>query len=128
MEPNTSKRNGSGDIKRAADAEPRPLTAGEAQELFEAMAVQGDTIAFQYVRAGCESRAQLMIEHMEQLGINPGRAWALSVGRDLVITDPLNPQGKITWNNHVAPTVAVAWRVFPTESLSSTPRSPGRGR
>jgi hypothetical protein len=107
MEPNRSQRFRPGYIKRAGDAEPRPLTAAEAQEVFEAMAARGDQIAFQYVRAGCESRAQLMIEYMEQMGIDPGRAWVLSVGRDLVIPDPLQPRGTITWNNHVSPTVAV---------------------
>jgi hypothetical protein len=29
------------------------------------------------------------------------------VGRDLAIADPLRPHGTITWNNHVAPIVAV---------------------
>jgi hypothetical protein len=96
-----------GSSKTPADSEPRPLTAAEAHEVFDAMAARGDQIAFKYVRAGCESRAQLMIEYMEQMGINPGRAWALSVGRDLAITGPLFPRGRITWNNHVAPTVAV---------------------
>src|SRR5437879_2862146 len=107
MELNPRSKNGPGLIKRATDAEPRPLTAAEAQEVLETMAAKGDRIAFQYVRAGCESRAQLMIEHMEQMGIDPGRAWALSVGRDLTVPDPLCPRGIITWNNHVAPTVAV---------------------
>jgi hypothetical protein len=96
-----------GCIKTPADPAPRPLTATEAQAVFDAMSARGDQIAFEYVRAGCESRAQLMIEHMERMGIDPGRAWALSVGRDLVVADPLIPRGRITWNNHVAPIVAV---------------------
>jgi hypothetical protein len=103
-----SKRSGPGYIKKSEDAEPRPLSAAEAQEVFESMAARGNQIAFRYVRAGCESRAQLMIEHMEQMGIDPGRAWGLSVGRELVIAVPLYPRGKLTWNNHVAPAVAVA--------------------
>jgi hypothetical protein len=41
------------------------------------------------------------------MGIDPGRSWELSVGRDLVIGDPLNLPGKLSWNNHVAPIVAV---------------------
>ncbi len=86
----------------------RPLTIEEAQDVFERMAARSDLIAFLYVRAGCESRAQLMIEQMELLGINPGRAWVLAVGQDLVIADPLNPRGRLRWNNHVAPLVAVA--------------------
>jgi hypothetical protein len=107
MDSTPSKKNWPGCIKQSDDAEPRPLTAAEVQEVFAAMAVKDDQIAFKYVRAGCESRAQLMIEYMEEMGIDPGRTWALSVGRDLVIADPLQPRGKITWHNHVAPTVAV---------------------
>lgn len=108
MEPNSTPHNRPGFIKSPADTAPRPLTAAEAQDVFQALAAKTNEIAFQFVRAGCESRAQLMIEFMETMGVNPGRAWALSVGRDLVIADPLHPRGKITWNNHVAPTVAVA--------------------
>jgi hypothetical protein len=87
--------------------EPRILTVAKAQELFEALAARGDQIAFDYLHEGCECRAQLMIEHLEALGIDPGRAWALYVGRKLSVPDPLNPSQLITWNNHVAPTVAV---------------------
>jgi hypothetical protein len=107
MNSTPSKRNRPGFIKTPADAQPRRLTAAEAQQVFATMAVKDDRIAFKYVRAGCESRAQLMIEFMEEMGIDPGRSWALSVGRDLMIADPLQPRGKITWHNHVAPTVAV---------------------
>src|SRR5438445_412899 len=90
-----------------ADAKPRPLTAAEAQAVFEALAGKGDEIAFQYLCEGCECRAQLMIEHMEAMGIDPGRAWALYVGRKLSVPDPMKSDQPITWNNHVAPTVAV---------------------
>jgi hypothetical protein len=34
---------------RPAGPEPRPLTAAEAQEAFEAMAAKGDQIAFRYL-------------------------------------------------------------------------------
>jgi hypothetical protein len=83
------------------------LTAAEGHEVFEAMAAKSGQIAFQYLRAGCESRAQIMIELMEGMGVDPGRAWALSVGQDLVVVDPLSPPAKIKWHNHVAPAVAV---------------------
>ncbi len=92
----------------ATNGEPRLLTAAEAQQVFDAMAAKGDQIAFEYVRDGCESRAQLMIEHLVQMGLTPRRAWALSLGRDLTVADPFDPRGKITWNNHVAPTVTAA--------------------
>jgi hypothetical protein len=107
MEGNPRPRRGPGYIQRATDGEPRPLTAAEAQDVFEALAARNDSIAFRYVYAGCESRAQLMIELLIPMGIDPGRAWAVSVGRELTIADPLNPRGKIKWNNHVAPTAAV---------------------
>jgi hypothetical protein len=96
-----------GFIQTPADAEPRPLTAAEAQELFTAMAAKGDKIAFRYLYEGCECRAQLMIEEMVAMGIEPGRAWILSVGRKLSVPDPMNPSRAITWENHTAPTVVI---------------------
>jgi hypothetical protein len=97
----------SGYIKTPADAQPRPLTHAEACQVFAAMAAKRDEIAFEYLWEGCECRAQLMIEQMEAMGIDPGRAWVVSVGRKLSVPDPLNPGSKISWENHVAPTVAV---------------------
>jgi len=76
-----------GYIQTPADVEPRPLTDREAQEVFDAVAAREDEIAFRYLREGCECRAQLMIEYMVQRGIDPGRAWALAVGRDLAVSD-----------------------------------------
>jgi hypothetical protein len=38
------------------------------------MAAQGDRIAFRYLLEGCECRSQLMIEFVEGMGIEPGRA------------------------------------------------------
>jgi hypothetical protein len=90
-----------------ADAERRPLTTAEAQAVFEAMAAKGDQIAFRYLYEGCECRAQLMIEQLEAMGIHPGRAWAVYVGRKLSVPDPMKPGLPMTWNNHVAPTLAV---------------------
>jgi hypothetical protein len=81
----------------------------EAQAVFEAMAAKGDRIAFRYLYEGCESRSQLMIEEMVAMGIDPGRVWAVSVGRALAVSNPINPKGPpIRWYNHTAPTVAVA--------------------
>jgi hypothetical protein len=96
-----------GSIKTPLHAEPRPLTLAEAQEVFSAMAVRGDRIAFRYLFEGCECRAQLMIELMETRGIDPGRAWILAVGRDLAVKHPTQPRATIKWRNHTAPTVAV---------------------
>src|SRR5438309_2166878 len=84
----------------------RPLTTAEAQEIFAAMAAKGEEIAFRYLDEGCECRSQLMIEHLEALGIDPWRTWALAVGRDLVAPSP-PAKHKMTWRNHTAPTVAV---------------------
>jgi hypothetical protein len=97
----------SGYIKMSADAEPRPLTATEAQQVFEGIAAKGNEIAFQYLQEGCECRAQLMIEYLEGMGIDPGRVWALAVGRDLTVAHPTRPRAKIKWRNHTAPIVAV---------------------
>jgi len=96
-----------GYIKTPADAQPRPLTDAEARQIFAAMAARQDEIAFAYLWEGCECRAQLMIEQLEALGIDPGRAWAVSVGKPLAVANPNQPNKKIKWGNHTAPTVAV---------------------
>jgi hypothetical protein len=83
------------------------LTREQAQKVFEAMAAKRDEIAFGNLAEGCECRAQLMIEHVQALGIEPGRAWALAVDRALVFPSPANPRQSFKWNNHVAPTIAV---------------------
>jgi hypothetical protein len=84
-----------------------PLTREEAQKVFEAMAARGDEIAFHNLAEGCECRAQLMIEHLQAMGIEPGRAWALSVDRFLTFPNPANRRETFKWRNHVAPTVTV---------------------
>jgi hypothetical protein len=84
-----------------------PLTREEADQVFAAMAAKGDEIAFDNLAEGCECRAQLMIEHMQALGIEPGRAWAVAVDRDLTFPDPYNRRHSFKWNNHVAPALAV---------------------
>lgn len=98
---------GPGYIKTPADAQPRPLTGAEAGQVFAAMAARQDEIAFAYLWEGCECRAQLMIEHMEAMGIDPGRAWAVSLGKPLAVANPAQPKKTIKWGNHTAPTVAV---------------------
>lgn len=100
-------RSGPGYIKTAADFAPRPLTPVEADAAFAAMAAMGDRIAFRYLGEGCESRAQVMIDELGAMGIDAGRAWALAVGRNLVVTNPSNPRTAFKWGNHVAPTVAL---------------------
>jgi hypothetical protein len=71
------------------------LTPDEVQQVFEAMAARGDEIAFGNLTEGCECRAQLMIEHLGAMGVEPGRAWALAVDR------PLNHRAQFscTWQN-----------------------------
>lgn len=83
------------------------LTRDEAQKVFEAMAARGDVIAFRNLAEGCECRAQLMIEHLQATGIDPGRAWALAVDHPLAFPNPANPRQSFKWGNHVAPAVAV---------------------
>jgi hypothetical protein len=99
---------GRGYIKTAGDVTARPLTDAEAQQVFAALAAKGNEIAFGYLHEGCECRAQLMNEHMETMGIDPNRVWAVSVHRLLAVENPTNPKTTIKWGNHIAPTVAVA--------------------
>ncbi len=89
------------------DAGRRLLTPEAAQQVFAAIAARRDEIAFRYLAEGCECRAQLMIEHLQAMGLEPGRAWAVSVGRPLVFPNPSNPKQTFKWGNHVAPTVPV---------------------
>ena len=96
-----------GYITPSSDMPPRPLTESEAQDVFAAIAAMGDRIAFRYLLEGCESRAQLMIEELLASGISPGRAWAVMVGRPLVVPSPDAPKRLIKWLNHTAPTVAL---------------------
>jgi hypothetical protein len=84
-----------------------PLTGEQAHGLFDALAAKGHEIAFRVRAEGCECRAQLMIEHLQALGIEPRRAWVLAMDRPLVFPDPANPRQFYNWHNHVAPTVAV---------------------
>jgi hypothetical protein len=84
------------------------LSPEEAQRLFDALTAKGDEIAFRWLKEGCECRAQLMIEYMQALGLNPGRAWAVAVGRPLTVTDRLAPRGVSEWYNHVAPAFRAA--------------------
>lgn len=83
------------------------MTAADAKQVFEALAAKGDQIAFRYLPEGCECRSQLMIEEMEVRRIDPGRVWAVMVGRQLVVANPANPKAPFKWLNHTAPTVAV---------------------
>jgi hypothetical protein len=85
----------------------RTLTPEQAQEISRAMAALGDEIAFRWLADGCECRAQLMVERMQAMGLEPGRAWAVAVGRPLAYPKPDNPQHSYKWGNHVAPTVPV---------------------
>jgi hypothetical protein len=83
------------------------LTPQEAQRIFAAPAAKGDEIAFRNLAEGCECRAQLMIEYLQTMQVEPGRAWALAVDRPLTFPSPGDPGKFFKWHNHVAPTVAV---------------------
>ena len=97
-------------MRASGDSTSRPLTASEVEAVFEAMAAKADRIAFRYLVEGCECRAQLMIEFIEAMGIEPGRVWALTADRQLAVPDPAHPRRLIPWNNHVAPTVEIETR------------------
>jgi hypothetical protein len=88
------------------------LTRDQAQDAFNAVAALRDEIAFRWLAEGCECRTQLMIEHLLVLGLEPGRAWAISVGRPLSFPQPGNPRRRYKWANHVAPTVPVAGAAY----------------
>jgi hypothetical protein len=85
----------------------KSLTPEEAQEVFCGIAARGDEIAFRWLQEGCECRAQLMIEHLQAMGLEPGRAWVLAVDRLLSFPHPTKPKKSYTWKNHVAPTVPI---------------------
>jgi hypothetical protein len=87
---------------------PALLTWEAAQQAFETLAAKGDEIAFGNLAEGCECRAQLMIEHLQIMGIEAGRAWALAVDRLLAFPNPANRRQSFKWRNHGAPTVASA--------------------
>src|SRR5436190_17840311 len=96
-----------GYLTPSSDVPSRPLTESEVQDVFAAIAAMGDRIAFRYLLEGCECRAQLMIEELLARGINPGRAWAVMVGRPLIVPNPAAPKRLIKWLNHTAPTIAL---------------------
>jgi hypothetical protein len=85
----------------------RKLTRKEAEEAFYAVAALREQIAFGWLREGCECRAQLMIEHLQGMGLEPGRVWAISVGRMLTFPHPKVAGQTFKWGNHVAPVLAV---------------------
>lgn len=94
------------------------------EELYARMAALGDPaspepIAFHSPRTNCPHRAQLMIEGMQQLGLAPERAWAISQDPHVTTSNPalrLSPvtsggtpltdaRGQIQWPNHLAPVI-----------------------
>jgi hypothetical protein len=85
----------------------QPLTPEQARAVFDAMAALEDELCLSYLDEGCECRAELMIRRMQAMGYEPGRAWALAVGRLLQHPQPGNPARSFKWNNHVAPTLPV---------------------
>jgi hypothetical protein len=48
-----------------------------------------------------------MVELLQAAKLECGRAWALSVGRSLVVPNPANTRQSFKWHNHVAPTLRV---------------------
>src|SRR4051812_44519405 len=83
------------------------LTPAQALDVFHAVAARVEEIAFRWLEEGCECRAQLMVEQLQDMGLAPGRAWVLAVGRPLIFRRPSLPERVYRWGNHVAPTVPV---------------------
>jgi hypothetical protein len=97
------------------------------EEVYARMAALGDPnspepIAFHDPRMFCASRAHLMIVQMQQLGLTPQRAWAISP--DPLMNDPTNDplqlrpvnrdgtpltdaRGQVIWPHHVTPALEV---------------------
>jgi hypothetical protein len=101
-----------------------------AEQVFARMAVLGhagspDPITFHCPQGSCQARAQIMVEHLQELGLSPLKAWALSEA--MAIQQPLegypvralqpvkedgtpllNEEGRPTvWSFHVAPAFEV---------------------
>jgi hypothetical protein len=99
-----------------------------AEQVFARMAALGhpgsvDPITFHCPQGACQARAQVMVEHLQQMGLSPRKAWAMSEALGLQQpltgypaqalrpvneqgTPLLNEQGKVTlWSFHVAPAV-----------------------
>jgi len=83
------------------------VTPAIAAALFGAMAARPD-IAFKFPVDGCYARAHLMVELMQAMGLNPGKAWTFqSPGDPLWVNTPNHPAGRVAWGYHVAPTLPV---------------------
>jgi hypothetical protein len=101
-----------------------------AEQVFARMAALGhdgsaDPITFHCPQGSCQARAQVMVEHLQQMGLSPSKAWAMAAAMllqqplDGYPTDALRPvneqgtplineQGAPTlWSFHVAPALEV---------------------
>jgi uncharacterized Zn-binding protein involved in type VI secretion len=85
---------------------PGPITPEAAAALFALLAAQGD-IAFGFPVDGCYSRAHLMVQRMQQMGLTPGKVWSFANPDALRANTPNHPDGYVEWGYHVAPTVPV---------------------
>ncbi|MFH1863002.1 MAG: protein-glutamine glutaminase family protein, partial [bacterium] len=80
-----------------------------AQMIFDIMASQKD-IAFGYPCDGCYARAHIMVQRMQQLGVEPEKVWTFpgSPTDPLTVNTSNTPSGVVKWNGyHVAPTIPV---------------------
>jgi uncharacterized Zn-binding protein involved in type VI secretion len=85
---------------------PGPLTPEQAQQLFDIMAAQGD-IAFGYPVDGCYARAEIMAGRMQQLGVDPSKAWSFARPGQALSVRTGTQWGTVNWGYHVAPSVPV---------------------
>ena len=58
------------------------ISEAKAAEVFRVMAGQSD-ITFNYAWDGCFARAHLMIQRMQEMGLEPHRVYANKNGEDL---------------------------------------------
>jgi hypothetical protein len=82
------------------------VTPAQVEALFRVLAGRRD-IAFHYPADGCYARAHLMLRHLQHLGLHPYKVWAFADGEDLEASTPHHPEGRVSWDYHVAPALCV---------------------
>jgi hypothetical protein len=87
---------------------PGAISSTRAAEVFADLASQSD-IVFGYLDEGCHARAHLMVRRLLQLGLTPRKVWTIAAGRHdpLWVHPPARGDAVVTWDFHVAPTLAV---------------------
>lgn len=79
-----------------------PLNLEEGLGLFDQLADMND-IAFGFLSDGCFARAHIMCRRMQDVGLDPGKAWAFEAMDKLQVNLP--GIGAYKWWFHVAPAI-----------------------